>query len=230
MALFKKRCKRCNRELEKKFDFCPSCGNNLRQEQEMRDFGLLGKKDEMFDFNKVNMPFGFNKLFNSLVRELDKQFKELDREMSKEVERKDQEFKKMPNSSGISIKISTASGKQPEIRISGFGPEFKKIEGEVKEKPVIRAHITDEQAKKLSKLPKKEAETKVRRLSNKVVYEISIPGVKSLKDVIINKLENSIEIKAFSKENSYFKLLPVNLPLMDYKLKDEKLVLELQAQ
>ena len=50
-----------------------------------------------------------------------------------------------------------------------------------------------------------------------------------MKDVIINKLENSIEIKAFTKEKVYVKLLPVNLPVLNYKLKDGKLILELGA-
>ncbi|MFH1308349.1 MAG: zinc ribbon domain-containing protein [archaeon] len=230
MSIFSKKCGRCNKELAKNFEFCPFCGANLRKQKEEQNFGLLGREDNFFDMNMVRMPFGFNKLFNSLVKELDKQFKELDKEMTHEIkEKKVKKPQQFPNNSGISIKISTSTGKQPEINISGFGPEFEKIKDDIEEKPVIRAHITDEQAKKYSKLPKKEAMTKVRRLSNKIVYEITLPGVKSLKEVIINKLENSIEIKAFSKDSAYFKLLPVNLPLVDYKLQDEKLILELQT-
>jgi len=57
-----------------------------------------------------------------------------------------------------------------------------------------------------------------------------MPGVKSIKDVSVNQLENSIEIKAVAKDNSYFKLIPINLPVLDYELSEEKLVLELEAK
>ena len=41
---------------------------------------------------------------------------------------------------------------------------------------------------------------------------------------------NSIEIKAVGKKQVYFKLLPINLPIIDYRLSEEKLILELQAK
>jgi len=88
-------------------------------------------------------------------------------------------------------------------------------------------NISAAKAAKLAKMPKKEPETIVRRLSDRIIYEISVPGVKNIKDVIINKLQNSIEIKAFAKDKVYFKLLPVSLPIKKYKIEDEKLVLEL---
>ena len=67
-------------------------------------------------------------------------------------------------------------------------------------------------------------------MSNKVIYEIELPGVKSTEDVSIIKLENSIEIKAVTKDKSYFKLLPIKLPISGYKVADEKLILELSAR
>ena len=66
------------------------------------------------------------------------------------------------------------------------------------------------------KLPKKQPETNVRRFSNKVVYEIDIPGVESIKDVSISQLENSIEIKAVAKKNAYEKIIPIGLPISKY--------------
>ena len=157
------------------------------------------------------------------IQEVDKQFRELDREM-KNPEKEN--IKK----SGISISISMSDGKNPDIKVSGFGPDFKNLKQEAKEKQMPKHEITDEEARKLSKLPKKEAKTEVRRFSNKIVYEIDLPGIKNLKDIIINKLENSIEIKAFSKDTAYFKLLPVNFPILDYNLKDGKLILELKPR
>jgi hypothetical protein len=69
----------------------------------------------------------------------------------------------------------------------------------------------------------------VRRLSDRIVYEIELPGVKA-SDIIINKLQNSIEIKAFTKEKAFFKLLPVALPILNYYMKQGKLVLELKPE
>lgn len=230
--MFNKKCPRCGRKIAKEYDFCPYCGNDFRWEKRIekeRDYGFLGKDDELFqaqDFN-IRMPFGFNSLFNSLLKEVDKQFRELDKEMARE---KQEKAKKVPEirKSGISISISMSGKNKPDIKISGYGPEFSEFEREIKEVKIPKNKITDEEARKLAKLPRKEAKTEVRRFSNKIVYEIDLPGIKNLKDVIINKLENSVEIKAFAKDTAYFKLLPINLPILNYKLEDSKLILEFQ--
>ncbi|MBM3234313.1 zinc-ribbon domain-containing protein [Candidatus Pacearchaeota archaeon] len=223
--MFRKKCPRCGRKIEREYDFCPYCGIDFRwqkkQERE-RDFGMLGKEDSfgMPDFSAMNLTGLFNsKLFSSLFNEFDKQLHELDKEMIRKP-------KENIRKTGISISINMSNGKNPDIKISGIG-DFKNMQKEISEKKIPKLIISDEQAKKFSKLPKKEAKTDVRRLSNKIIYEIDLPGIKSLKDIIINKLENSIEIKAFSDENAYFKLIPLNLPILNYKLDNEKLVLEL---
>lgn len=229
----KKKCLRCSRKLSKEYDFCPFCGNDFRfqkRQEESRDFGLLGKEDALTgfpDFPGFGMPADIGNLFNSslfnnLFRQFDKQFREFDKELAKKP-RTSNNIRK----SGVSISISMSDGKNPDIKVSGFGPDFKNFKHEEKEKKIPKQEMTDEEARKLSKLPKKEAKTEVRRFSNKIVYEIDLPGIKNLKDIIINKLENSIEIKAFSAKIAYFKLLPVNLPIWNYKLDNEKLILEL---
>lgn len=226
--MFSKKCPRCARKLSKEFDFCPYCGLDFRMEkmqEREKDYGLLGRDDltsSLPNFG-ITLPSGLGNLFSSLLKEVDKQFKELDRDMTKEK----QEIRKIKPASGISISISTSNGKEPEIKVRKFGEENTKQEKEIKiEKPVI----SDKEARKLSKLPRKEAKTEVRRMSNKIIYEIELPGVKNIKDIIINKLENSIEIKAFSRDKAYFKLLPVKLPITNYRLEDEKLVLELSPK
>jgi len=229
--MFRKKCPRCGRKIEREFDFCPYCSHDFRYEkknQESQDFGMLGKEDSLTEMPNFGIPMNlsglFNsKLFNNLFQEFDKQFKEIDRGLAKKPKT---ENKNMRNS-GISISISMSDGKNPDIKVSGFGPDFKNLKQETRETKIPKSEISDEEAKKLAKLPRKEAETSVRRFSNKIVYEVALPGIKNLKDIIINKLENSIEIKAFSKENAYFKLIPVNLPILNYKMDKEKLVLEL---
>jgi len=220
--MFKQRCNRCDRKMSKDFDFCPYCGNDFRvgkRIEKQRDYGLLGKEDSTeFPNMNIKMPLGLDSLFGSIFKEVEKQFKEIDQEMNSEKKRR-------PNESGISISISTSTGKAPEIKVKKFGPEFENVKiNEAK----IDNTFDEEKAKQLSGLPKSEAETKVRRLSNKIIYEISLPGVDNLNNVVINKLENSTEIKAFAKDKAYFKLIPLNFPILNYKLKDGKLILELK--
>ena len=234
----KKKCKRCDRKIEKEYDFCPYCGLDFRIEKRAKkqtDFGLLGR-DDFSDFRNMDlrMPAGFGGFFNSLLNEVDKQMKDLDSEMAKVDEQDFEALKKKAErgeiqGSGISISISTGNGIKPEIRVNKFGPDGSQ-HGKAREVKVKRPEMSDDEARKLAKLPRKEAETRVRRMSNKIVYEIELPDVKSLKDVLINKLENSIEIKAFSENVAYFKLLPVNLPILDYELKDSTLFLELSPK
>jgi len=228
--MFTKKCRRCNRKIEKDFEFCPYCGFNIKIEEDERNFGFLGREDGFSPNLNIGMPFGLNKIFDSLLKQIDSQFKQLDKEIGKEF--KEEKARKPIISRGISISISTSNNRKPEIKVSGFGPGYGNLIKQVEE-PIktikTNPSITEEEARKLSKLPREEASTSVRRLSNKLIYEIDLPKVNSLKDVIINKLENSIEIKAFSKDKVYFKLLPINLPLINYKLEKEKLILELKA-
>ncbi len=253
--MFGKKCARCGSKIGKDFDFCPYCGNNLKDKREYKkdeDYGLLGRNDAPdLGFPKMNirMPSSFNGLFNSLLSEIDQQMKNIDGQIGQKAgegvkksrpENRTQKpagFGTFAQSGGISISISTASGKNPEIKVKRFGnmPEFRDMQRELVQTPGNKGHlpagikISEERAREIAKLPREEAETKVRRLSNKIIYEISLPGVNSTKDIVINKLENSIEIKAFSKDRVLFKLLPANLPIIKHSLKDEKLILELRA-
>lgn len=250
--MFGKKCDRCGKKIGKDFGFCPYCGTPSHDKRnEERDYGLLGKDDFTGNFPEpgVRMPFGFNMIFNSLLREVDKQFRDFDKPLGKDTEKMklnkrmggkiDERGFKIPfnRAGGISISISTESGKNPSIKVKSFGnaPEFRGIEREIKqdipEKKIEKiAEISEEKARKISKLPREEAETRVRRLANKIIYEISLPGVKSIKDVVINKLENSIEIKAFAKDRVFFKLFPIGLPIIKYKLQSEKLMIELRPE
>lgn len=210
--MFKRKCSRCNRKVEKDFLFCPYCAYDFRlekREREEKDYGFLGRDDFGMPEPRMNLPFGFNRIFNSLVKELDKQFRNMDKD--------DFDMKK----NGIRINISTGFGK-PAIKINELGNRKQ-------EKEIKKVSLSKEKARKLLELPKQEAETSVRRLSNKLVYEISVPGVKNIRDVLINKLESSVEIKAIAKYRIFVKLLPINLPLINYKLKQEKLILEFKS-
>ncbi len=226
----KKKCGKCGKGISNDYDFCPYCGNQLRNlfEENSEDWGLLGKND--FNQEGIKLPMGFNTLFNSLLKNLNKQIDEFE-DMKEEKTMKKRK-------GGIGISIYTSGNKPPKIKVTSFGnlPQFKEKEKKIKESMKKTINLPQISSKKFSGLEKKEPETNIRRLSNKIVYEIEMPEVKSIKDVSINQLESSIEIKALAtprgkkKRYVYYKIIPVNLPIRKYNLSKEKLVLELETQ
>lgn len=206
--MFGTKCPNCRSKLSKKFSFCPRCGTNIMKKTEQEDYGLLGLDDRIEPMNLNVMPFNLNKIFNGLIKQLSQELREDDKEIL---------------NPKLNISISSLNGGNPEIKIIRNG---QKNNPEVK---IQNSSISEEKAKKFSKLPRIDAETKVRRLSNKLIYEISVPGIEDKSDIFINKLENSIEIKAFSKDKVYLKTIPVNMPILNYNLEDGKLILELKS-
>lgn len=213
-------CNRCGKKVSKGYGFCPFCGNDL----EARNFE--GKISDL-DFQEIKMPFPFGRLFNQLTKELSREFDKL-----AELENLEERKKKIKGR-GISISVSNVGG-VPKVKIGKIGDiagmpihrrgsEMPKIT-----KKSISKVIGKEQAERYAKLPRKEAETSVRRLSESIVYEISLPGVKNIQDVFVHKLKNSIEVKAFGSKSAYFKLIPLDLYIKNFQLKDEKLILELK--
>ncbi|VVB82435.1 Uncharacterised protein [uncultured archaeon] len=218
----KKKCERCGKKIEEKYDFCPYCGFRNNSEN-LEDFGMLGKNDMMPSFNDMKLPFGFNTLFNSLMKNLSK---ELDAQLKGNLMNPPEKPKQIKKD-GISISISTFGNGPPKIKVAQLGDKPVKNTEEKGEKKFKSNLFTKEEAEKFAGLKRKEPKTNIRRLSNKVVYEIEIPGVKSLEDISIIKLENSIEIKAIAKDKSYAKVIPISLPIQNYNLSNGKLILEL---
>jgi HSP20 family molecular chaperone IbpA len=231
----KKKCGHCREKVDKEYNFCPYCRAPVKENSRNEDFGMLGKNDMNF-LGGVKMPLGFNTIFNSLLKNLDKQFSQMNQEfLGQNPEKHFKPIKNPKNNlkkSGVSIKISTMQGRPPEIRIDSFGnSKNKNQERQVQEKiqPVLKK-FSEKEKKIFSSLPMKEPSTEIRRLADKVIYEIKIPGVKSLDDVSINQLENSIEIKVITKTKAYSKIIPINLPIKKYDLAKGKLILELDTR
>lgn len=219
----KKRCPKCGEKINNSYNFCPYCRSQLKDSSNFLDdenWGLLGKNDFMPN-EEIRLPMGFNALFNSLIKNLNNQFKEIGN-----IEDKQKKIKMKKG--GIGISIYTSGNKPPEIKVTSFGnsPELKEQE----KSRVKDLKLPESEAGKFAGLPKKEPETNIRRLSNKVVYEINMPGVKSIKDVSIIQLENSIEIKALAKNKVFYKIIPINLPIRNYNFSKQKLVLELDEK
>ena len=222
----KKRCPKCGEKISNSYNFCPYCKSQLKNIPDFsddEDWGLLGKNDFVSN-EEIRLPMGFNALFNSLIKNLNNQFKE--------IENIDDRQKKIRmKRGGIGISIYTSGDKPPEIKVTSFGnvPESKEQENQIRSK-LKNLKLPESDAGKFAGLPKKEPETTIRRLSNKVVYEIDMPGVKSIKDVSIIQLENSIEIKALAKNKVFYKIIPINLPIKNYNFAKQKLVLELDEK
>jgi len=214
--MFKKKCLKCEKRVNKNYEFCPFCGLNFKEKYDEQDFGMLGKNDVLNE----PLPMGsslIDKLFNNAMKMIEKQMRNLPGELNENPNR-------LPGNIPNNLKVQFfVNGKKviPENQI-----ESRRSKPKVKRfKPVF----SPEKRKKLSDLPKKEPNSKVRRLSGKIVYELEIPGVKNLEDILINQLENSIEIKALSNDKVYFKTLNINLPILRYQLNKGNLILELKA-
>ena len=212
--MIRKKCKKCGEKVNSKHRFCSNCGIPLKKISQ-EDWGMLGKNDfEERDTSPDSFLQGFTgNMFNKM---LGSAMKMLEKEMKKEMSRENIQPK-----TNVRLMIN---GK--EINLNDVKIQPKELE----KKEELLDEFSKKGLKKFSELPKKEPKTNVKRLSNTVIYEINIPGVKSIKDLSIVKLENSIEIKAVAKDKAYFKLIPVNLPILDYELEKGKLILELEAK
>ena len=219
--LFKKKkemkCDNCGDFVSDKSNFCSNCGISfIDLNKEKEDFGLLGKNDSAFMEQENSMPGGFgitdklvNSIFNSMMKTLNKQFEEEFRSMEREGEKA--EIKNLPN--GIRIKIFTPRMQQPRKQQAAL-PKQK---------------LDEKQIERMSGLPREKAKANVKRVGNKVIYELSTPGVVSAEDVFVSKLESGYEIKAIGSKKVYVNSVPINLPLRSYSVGKNKLFIEFRA-
>ncbi|MBU4308485.1 MAG: zinc-ribbon domain-containing protein [Nanoarchaeota archaeon] len=209
----KKKCKNCGNKSDEKNKFCSNCGFNLsRESNQNEDWGLLGKDDSSEDF------FG-NSFFNGFTGNM------LNKFLGSTMKMFEKEMQKMQN-------VPRAPRTNFELFINGkrINPQNIKVTKNAVQKQPARKESIELPSKKLKdfvNFPQETPKTNVRRLSDKVIYEIEIPGVKSIENVSINQIGNSIEIKAVSKDKAYFKIINIALPITNYNLEKDKLVLEL---
>jgi hypothetical protein len=213
--LKKKKCPRCNRKNKPSFDFCPHCGNQLNKNMN-RDYGMLGKTDSVNQLDLLS-----KSLFGSgmLGKMLGGTMKMLEKEM-----------RNMQNNAQPNPNIQPQTNFQMFVNGKpvnmGKAPQRQEPIKELKEKP--STYLSKEKNKEFAKLPLKEPTTNLKRLSDKIIYELKMPGVKSLDDTSIVRLENSIEVKALSKTKAYSKIINIGLPIIDYELEKGILSLELK--
>lgn len=237
--MFKKRCQNCDRKVKKKFDFCPYCSSPLRKKE---DYGLLGKSDEdsfdsimqkrdAMDMNGLGGLFGgglFNNAFKSAFKMLENEIKNIN-EQEKRIEKSERlNNEKINTNFQLFIngkKVNLPQNMFPQMTIQGNQDNRNRQEKQKITEP------SEETINKSKKLPRKEAKSTLKRLKNSVIYELDTPGIDSINNVVVNKLEDAIEIKAFTEKAVFQKTLPIKLQLMKYSISpsEGKLILEFKA-
>lgn len=234
--MFKKKpCKNCNEKIGSKNKFCPNCGTRLNTKNKEEDYGMLGKNDLPDQYEELNnlsdtMFSGFGgkmmgKMLNSAMKMLEKEMEKSAKEIEKQNHPKQGENPPMTN---FELFINGKRVNPENIKVTKKPTTLSETPQNQKQVQPQNKFFSKDNQKKYSKSEKEEPKTNLRRIEDKVIYEISIPGVESINDVSIVKLENSIEVKAISKEKAYVKRIPVTLDISRYNLSNGKLFLELK--
>jgi len=211
----KKECERCGSKINSKYKFCPSCGSLFNSEE---DWGMLGQDDSGENVEDFTNSFFGNLGGGMFGKMLEGTMKMLEREIQKGI-------KEQRNQPRTNMQLFINGKKVNLNRVSPNTQQTQKPRKEIKEAKLN--NLSQNNLKKMSSLPRQEPITQIRRLSDRIIYEIEMPDVESINDISIIKLENSIEIKALAKNKAYFKVIPINLPITNYTLSEGKLVLEL---
>lgn len=190
-----KHCDTCGLRMDDKWTYCPKCGSRQRVE-----------------------------MFRNIFSEISRQIKDMNREMQKmekSFEVRDiSPFFRGPKSSGFSIKIIRSSGNRPKVTVKTFGnidkERIKKqIEGQLEEGRGIKLSFPNKSNERAKEIPipvgeskvAEEPKTNIKTQDKRVTVDVELRGVKSLDDIIVTELENSIEVRATTKEKAYFKIL-----------------------
>jgi len=181
-----KKCKYCNKDLKKDWNYCPHCGKNVKEKK-----------------------IGYRRPFD-MFTDIEEEFEEIDKILGPEfVKFPKIDMRPMFRGGGISITIRNVNGR-PKIDVRTSG-NYKKVEPRLKKKLGVPQGGETEKPRKERKMPKKteEPEMKVERKGSAETITIKLPDVKSKDDVEIRKLEQSIEVKGFAGDKAYFKLIPI---------------------
>ena len=208
--MIKKKCNKCERKISSNYDFCPYCGSSLNKSFK-KDWGMLGKSD----FGEGNFLSGsfFEKITGGMMgKMLNNAMKMLEKEMNKGAKNSfEPKFKLMIN--GREVPLNSVSKKQPPR---------KEKKAELKNLPIF----SEKKRKQFQNLERVEPKTNLKRFADKVIYELEIPGLNSIEDVSILRLENSLEIKAIGNKNAYEKIIRINSSIISYAIEENNLILE----
>ncbi len=180
------KCPNCRYEVEEGWEYCPSCG-----------FRLGGNR------------------FSDIFSRVEKEFEVMNRGFEKNFEVFDISpfFRKTPEGSGFTVRITQSSGNKPKIDIRTYGDVDRKgIEEELKRMGVSKPSPASGAGEKPGRKTRlhgvtEEPRTEVKRIGDRIVVDMEMPGVRDEKDIEISSLENSIEVRAVAGDKAYFKIL-----------------------
>lgn len=201
--MFKKKCRGCAEKVDRKFNYCPNCGSSFKTRDES-DFGMLGSSDTGGVEEELKLPFGVEKIMGSLVKQLEKQLGGMNID----------EKTGMPK--GLKIQIARGPMGQSPVRVSV--PQKRRV-----------VMVSREELERRSRLERVNAESRVKRLGDVIVYEIEAPGLENREDVVITELETGIEIRAYSKDKCYVKIIPLKVEVLGWKVDRERVLVEMKG-
>ncbi len=207
--MVRKKCTNCNGRVKSSHNFCPNCGKAMKQDA-FEDWGMLGKNDAISQQDELAMMLQgmgggmLGKIVNTTMKMLEK-------EMTKD---------------------TPTQNKKSNVRVMINGKEIPMQEKKQPKVPIkiMPIDFSEDAQKKFSKLKKSEPKTNLKRLGDKIIYELETPGVQSIKDISIIRLEKGLEVKAVSKTKAYQKSIKIDLPLTKYQLLEGVITLELEAK
>jgi len=199
--MFKKKCRGCAEKVDRKFNYCPWCGASFKAEVE--NMGMLGSDDMGNVAEDVKLPFGMEKIVGSLVKQLEKQMGDMD----------------MNGIEGLPKNFKIQIGGMPMGKMMQQKP--------VKKREIVR--ISEEEAERRSKLKKVEAESKVKRIGDVIIYEIAAPGLVKREDVAMVELESGIEVRAYAKSACYVKIIPMKVEVLGWKVDGDRVLVEMKG-
>ncbi|MFQ6136439.1 MAG: zinc ribbon domain-containing protein [Candidatus Hydrothermarchaeales archaeon] len=196
-------CSNCGERVKESWKFCPRCGN--RQKERLWE-GLF--------------PSSFERLF----QEIEKEFVRIDGLFSEEFP---MNIFKEQSIGGIDIDVYAGIDKGPRIDLRTH-KDYRKHEPEIKR----NLGIKESGAEKRREPPRfvREPRAELQKLKGRIILKIEIPLTKSEKDIEIQKLSESIEVKAYAGDTAYFRLfrVPPNSRIISKRLEDGVLIIEIQ--
>jgi len=205
--MLKKKCPGCAKKIERKFNYCPYCGLSFKAGNDDRDYGMLGRDDIGSHIRQdLGLPFGLNGLMNSMIKQIESQLENMD-------------FGDEPSMPrNIKIRVARAPGVNQVI-------QKKAPEKKVEKMP----EISEKEKERRMGLIKVDAESKIKRIGDTIIYEIDAPGIKSKDDVVLTELATGLEIRAYSKDKCYVKFIPLKVEVYEYDVKKEKVFVEIKS-
>ncbi len=201
--MFDKKCRGCAEKVDRKFSYCPHCGASLKIKSK-EDFGMLGSSDSGRVEEEFKLPFGIEKIMGGLVKQLEKQLGNMD----------------------VDEKTGMPKGLKIQIARGPMGPQVVQKKAEERKAVVI---VSEKESERRANLKKVNAESRVKRLGDVIIYEIEAPGIAGEDDVVVTELETGIEIRAYAKEKCYVKNIPLKVEILGMRIDREKVCVEMRG-